>query len=205
MGLGTKRKVSVAPFRGATFRYGFSTNCDAADAAILGHQDAGMAPIPPKLVFGANSPKPAVAYKKKASGKTESSFIDFNQIVAAKAASWKVTGFKYKNPRSGTRSKAVYVKFNGIKYAWQMSATVYSRITAAQRTQLGIVEATATDIADLVWGVNDPKPPRASRDLGGSKVETFIDPDKIGSLPANSGWTIRVSRATKADATAGVP
>lgn len=173
-----KREVGVTPFKGATFKYGFLTNIDAADGVVLGH--VAKADVTGPIVFGANSPKPARATKEKATG-TVSSFIDVLAIPAARSARWSIG--KGKNRTGGTNNKVniVYVTIEGIKYAWPLPKLTQSNL--GDISVLGIKLATAED-KDLVFGAKTPKPPRATKRGGDSSFSTYYDPSV--TLPA--GW-----------------
>lgn len=175
-------KVSVVPFNGSTIRYGFLTNIDAADGATLGHQDANAAVA--GLVFGANSPKPARASRKRATG-TTSSFIDWNSIPAARAAGWSTGKASIRRGGTTAKSRVVAVTFNGITYAWNMPLDTYNNIGAADRQTLGVRD-TDTNDTDLVFGADSPKPPKAIFDAGEDSYSTYYDPTN-GSLP--EGWS----------------
>ncbi|MEM6840051.1 MAG: hypothetical protein AAF609_24850 [Cyanobacteria bacterium P01_C01_bin.120] len=177
-----KRRVAVSPFNGSTILYGFLTNIDGGDSATLGHQDAAVAAQ--GTVFGANSPKPARASRKRATG-TTSSFIDWNSIAAARQAGWSVG--KASNRRGGqtAKSRVVAVTFQGITYAWNMPLDTYNNIGAGDRQTLGIRD-TDTNDTNLVFGVDSPKPPKATFDAGENQYTTFYDPTN-GSLP--EGWS----------------
>lgn len=180
-----KRIVYVTPFQGSTIKYGFGTNIDEAQGTALGHT-ALTANAPTGYVFGANSPKPARASKRYATG-TVSSFVDAEKIPAARAADWKIgTAYLRRGGDSG-RSKTVYVTIQGIKYAWQIPDDTASRIGTLEN--LGIRVATGAE-TDLVFGATTPKPPRAKKAIGGEGenqtiLSTFYDPSN--ALPA--GWT----------------
>ena len=71
-----------------------------------------------------------------------------------------------------------------------MSRAIFNDQTLAVGTNLGIKAATANDLATMIWGVNKPKPPRASKHVKKRVIETFFSPttaiiDKLGE----AGWT----------------
>jgi len=175
-------KVSVVPFNGSTIRYGFLTNIDAADGVALGHQDANAAVN--GLVFGANSPKPARASRKRATG-TTSSFIDWNSVAAARTAGWSIGKASIRRGGTTPKSRVVAVTFQGITYAWNMPLDTYNNIGAADRQTLGLRD-TDTNDTDLVFGADSPKPPKALFDAGENSYSTYYDPTN-GSLP--EGWS----------------
>jgi hypothetical protein len=192
---GTRTLVSVVPFTGSTIKYGFYTNADGGTQSALGHT-AITGAYPPGFVLGANAPKPPKAFRMRASG-SESSFCSADAVAAAKAAGWKVQPGRLRLGASSTRSKTVYVTVDGNKIAWKMPQYSYSRITAGDRTALGIRDATSADL-DLVFGVRFPKLPRVKflaipTTGAASSQSTFCDPDAIDNLPA--GWVaVRVSK-----------
>jgi hypothetical protein len=175
-------KVSVVPFNGSTIRYGFLTNIDAADGVALGHQDANAAVN--GLVFGSNSPKPARASRKRATG-TTSSFIDWNAVAAARTAGWSIGKASIRRGGTTAKSRVVAVTFQGITYAWNMPLDTYNNIGAADRQTLGLRD-TDTNDTDLVFGADSPKPPKALFDAGENSYSTYYDPTN-GSLP--EGWS----------------
>lgn len=185
---GSKRKVYVTPYQGTNLRYGFATNIDAAQSAQLGHTELN-GPNPAGYIFGANSPKPARASRRFATG-IISSFIDVGSIVAARAAGWSVGRGKRRGASSTTRSKTVYVTIDGVKYAWQLPAATEASIGGL--ATLGIQVATNTD-DDLVFGASTPKPDRAKKTvINGAEVDiitTFFDPTV--TLPAD--WSVVAS------------
>lgn len=181
----SKRIVYVTPFQGSPVRYGFGTNIDAAQSAQLGHT-ALSGQAPQGYVFGANSPKPARASRQLATG-TVSSFINAGNVVAARNQGWSVGRAKLRRGSATTKTIAVYITINGVKYAWLMPRDTRQRI-GGQLTSLGIRIATTQD-TDLVFGANFPKPPRAIRTIGtgqtADRISTFYDPSN--NLP--EGWS----------------
>lgn len=183
---GSKRRVYVRPYVGSTINYGFATNISTAQGTILGHAEVG-ASLPPGYVFGANSPKPARASRRFATG-TVSSFISAEAIAAARTAGWRIGFARTRQGGSGNRSRTVYVTLQGIKYAWNIPNTTWANVSPVAGA-LGIREATQND-DDLVFGADSPKPPRAYTVVGSgdnvSIIQTFYDPSG-GQLP--EGWT----------------
>lgn len=183
-----KRKVYVTPYQGSNLNYGFATNIDAAQSSQLGHTDLTGA-NPAGYIFGANSPKPARASRRFASG-VVSSFIDVGSIVAARAAGWSVGKGKRRGASSTAKTKTVFVTILGFKYAWQLPAETEASIGGL--AALGIQVATNAD-TDLVFGANSPKPDRAQKTVvNGSDVNvisTFFDP----SITLPTGWSVIAS------------
>lgn len=182
-----RRLVYVTPFTGATVKYGFLTNTPAAVSTACGHTEVTDA-YPTGLVIGANAPKPGRASKRTATG-TNGSFYDIGNRAALRTAGYSLTNPKIRRGSVGANSRAVYVLNGGIKYAWRMPQTTYTKI-GGDLAALGLVDATSNDV-DLVWGASYPKPPKASRaDVGADGtdiISTFVDPDAVDSLP--DGWS----------------
>ena len=89
----------------------------------------------------------------------------------------------------------VYVELKGngtgtVKYGWNMSRAVFTDTSLAVGTNLGIKAATANDLATMIWGVNKPKPPRASKQVKKRVIETFFSPTTaiLGKL-GETGWS----------------
>ena len=178
-----KRPVTVVPFNGSSIRYGFLTNIDSGDSQILGHQDAAAAGQG-GIVYGANSPKPARASRKRATG-TTSSFIDWNSIAAARTQGWSIGKASIRRGGTTAKSRVVYVTFQGISYAWSMPNDTYANIGSGDLQTLGVRDSDTND-TDLVFGADSPKPPRAMFDAGENTYSTFYDPTN-GTLP--EGWS----------------
>lgn len=175
-------------------KYGF---LGAELEAELGQSEV-PANYPPGLVIGANSPKPARATKKTATG-SKSGFVGTTEIPTARAAGWKISRSKRRLAASGSRSKTVYVNIAGVKYAWQMSIENYQALSA-DREVLGIEDATANDV--LVFGASYPKPPRVAKVVGAGTANettysTFVDPDSLDNLP--QGYELISSGNVEAD------
>lgn len=185
-----KRKVYVTPIQGLTLNYGFLTNIESSDGAVLGHTIIDTA-IPPATVFGANAPKPARATRRFPDG-IRSSFIDVGSITSARASGWSVGKARLRRGGQSALAVVVYVSIQGIKYAWSMPKRLYNQIQS-DLPALGINVATAAD-ADLVFGASSPKPPRAYQVNTGASgtdiLSTYVDPNV--TLPA--GWSAPGSR-----------
>lgn len=179
--------VAVSPFNGSTILYGFQTNIDANDRQALGQQEIGNQEVN-GLVVGANSPKPARASRRRATG-TTSSFIDWSVIAAARQAGWRVGTGRLRRGSVGARSRTVFVTYKGINYAWQIPNDTYANL-GGDAAALGLREAGPND-TDLVFGAQSPKPPKATRTIGegedANQITTFYDPS--GQVPA--GWETR--------------
>lgn len=183
-----KRKVYVTPYQGSNLKYGFATNIDAAQSTQLG-QTTLTGANPAGFIFGANSPKPARASRRFATG-IVSSFIDVGSIVTARAAGWSVGKGKRRGASNSARSKTVYVTIGGIKYAWQLPADTEASIGGL--AALGIQVATNAN-TDLVFGATTPKPDRAQKTVvSGANtniISTFFDP----SITLPAGWSVIAS------------
>lgn len=182
------------PVAGEPVKYGFPTNIPAADRATLGHVALDYATPPTKLIIGCSFPKPYRASMRQALRYT-SSYCSKDKIAALKGAGWRVSPSKARSRIIlGDKPfvKTVYVKIVGINYAWQLPK-VTETSAGGPLTELGIVDATAADADDLVFGANFPKPPRATKEVGTSgtdtyrKISTYYDPDKTTA----AGWSFK--------------
>lgn len=167
------------------FKYGFLLNKalhNQVKTAFGQTTYAGSAGV----FFGANSPKPFRAVGKEGlltggsgtpsyTGNNISSFCSNNKVSTLKTAGWNVSrrnsirGIKTSGP-----TRTVYITMpGGWKYAWNITAA-----EADLAVTLGFVQATPSDANDLIWGVNAPKPPRASTRTPAGRVSTFIKPQQ---------------------------
>lgn len=167
-------------------KYGFRTNkaLHLAHGAVLGQETYVSAA---GVFFGANSPKPAKASLETASG-TVSSFCSTASIDALKTAGWVVTRKNsIRGVKTGGKTRTVYVDMpGGYKYAWNITAT-----EASLASTLGFVAASGADASSLIWGVNYPKPPRASKKENGSTTSTFCKPQQsVITAAITAGYTI---------------
>lgn len=205
--------VSIA-VKGTAVRYGFRTTDDDAINAILGHAvalDATGLPVN-GVIFGANSPKPPRASKKRISGETDTSFVGSDAIAGARAAGWKIIPGSIAVPRTTKLSVPVYVPVRtgvgdaGIayNYAWRMPRYQHN-IIGGELEILGIGLVTQDNFDEMWFGVNRPKPKRASRDLdGNSTITTFIATareDNVGTPPGategETGWYLSGSKKSR--------
>ena len=152
-------------------KYGFRTNEDIHNSykSELGQVTyAGAAGV----VFGANSPKPAKASKEFESG-TIGSYCSNNKIDSLKKANWIVTTKgSIRGVKTNGKTQTVYIEMpGGWNYAWNITKT-----EAALAATLGFTVANGADASSLVWGVNYPKPPRATKRTNGSSTSTFMKP-----------------------------
>lgn len=187
---GSREKRFVLPFTGSTIKYGFATNIDSTDGTEAGQEvvtsTSGI------VIFGADSPKPARG-KKLATATLPhavTTFISPDKVTTPSSGWITIARPKIKGIGGGTLSKAVYVLFNGYKYAWYMAKRLYDKIGTTTLTALGIKDCDPGDYRDYLWGSNSLKPPRASSMTAGTsgvdQLQTFYDPDK--TLP--SGWSV---------------
>lgn len=211
---GDRALVAVTAIPGATWLYGFRTNYSKADALTeLGHRPGfGVNGLNPAIVLGCNAPKPARVTKRRGTGGAdgllasgnESTFCSVEALDNAQTGGWKIAKM-YKRTRGGKGLFFVELALVNpqtaedgsntggivVNYAWRMPAFLQAKITATDKTALGITESTAnTD--NLVRGLRYPKPPRATfKAVGTESVgsrTTFVATNKTDSLP--SGWTV---------------
>jgi hypothetical protein len=182
---GSKIKVYVTMAN--NLLYGFETqqalvDDKGADAGITTY--AGAAAV----FFGANSPKPPRATWESTSG-SESTYVSQAKVAALKKmnnVSVK-SNTKYRALQVTGKTRTVYVPMTaGWNYAWNLSTAEIE-----YKDILGLQTPTSTNVQSLVWGVNSPKPPRASKKIGGSTVSTFINPAQtILDAASEAGWAI---------------
>ena len=199
--------VFVKPFNGATVSYGFNTNADAADRAVLGH--IAQENLSGVGVFGANRPKPARMTKQKLGASASSShFVDWQSIASAKAADWKISKQAKAGPvvKTSIYSVLVGAKVNSsVDVCWSMSRRQFERI-AANRTALGIREVTQATANKAVigaskwYGIQEPKG-AASRDALGLISVKYVEQSRLDNLPA--GW-VAASDNTVSDPTRAI-
>jgi hypothetical protein len=191
---GTRVKVHV---KLGSLQYGFLTQEAGHEQhkAILGQTAYTNAA---GVFFGANSPKPpratfngsAVSSSPEAASSSFSSFCGTDKVKdIKKTAGWTV---QEKTRRRGilnsAKSVTVYVEMpGGWKYAWNITKSDLDL-----RTDLGFVQAGAQDAAELIWGVDSPKPPRAVRKNANGQIESsFIKPQaSVIDAAAAKGWTV---------------
>lgn len=181
-----RAKVYVKISASTTWLYGFRTPLDAAERTALGQTDVGASTT--GVIFGVNSPKPARLRKTLSSGRSSTSYCDYNSQTSAIAAGWKlVKPATARVFRATNRSVPVYVSVAAgninFKYVWQMRKDLYDAI-ATDRPTLKILDAsTETDPFDLVYGALT-KPPRAKKEGAIDRI-TFYD--ATAALPTT--WT----------------
>lgn len=189
------RSVSMKGFQA---RYGFLTSLPEAEAVVLGQITAlsNNGTLLPGVVVGANSPKPPKANRVRATGETDTSFVNYADIAAARAAGWTIRAGKIRIPRTTLRARPVYVESLAgpedatirIRYGWNMPLTQYNEV-GADRAALGIVDIDETNYGEVLFGINNPKPKRAvRRRAAGGVVTTFVGSAAENALPAN--WSL---------------
>ncbi len=154
-----------------SLKYGFKTTKSVHNSykSELGQTTyAGSAGV----FFGANSPKPPRATKEFASG-TIGSYCSTDKISSLKSNGWTVSRkARIRGVKTAGKTRTVYVDMpGGWKYAWNITAS-----EADLASELGFVLATGADATDLIWGVNYPKPPRASKTDENGTTSTFMKP-----------------------------
>lgn len=182
----------------AQFNYAYTTK--KATYTDL-HTDAGIALVganTKNLFWGVNNPKPYRITKINDDGSTVSTWCETAKAIALTAnEDYIITPPKTgRGGISGSKNViTVYVELKGnatgiVKYGWNMSRAIFNDQSLAVGTNLGIKEATANDLATMIWGVNKPKPPRASKHVKKRVIETFFSPTNtiIGKL-GETGWT----------------
>jgi hypothetical protein len=157
----------------------------------------GQAPATgvPGVFYGANSPKPNTARRSEESttggqaqnnGSRVSSFCAKNKINELKKAGWKIIPTStIRGIKTSGVTVTVYVEMpGGYNYAWNYDSTEQEYLPI-----LGITKASAST-ENLVWG-SFPKPPRASKEIGGSQTSTFIEP-KANTVEkaVAAGWSV---------------
>jgi hypothetical protein len=181
----------------AQFNYAYTTK--KATYSDL-NSVAGMALVADNsknLFWGVNTPKPYRITKINDDGSTVSTWCETSKAIALKAnENYIVTPPKTgRGGISGSKNViTVYVELKGnatgiVKYGWNMSRAIFTDTSLDVGTNLGIQAATANDLATMIWGVNKPKPPRASKQVKKRVIETFFSPttaiiDKLGT----AGW-----------------
>lgn len=212
MPYGARRLVAVPLSLIPGLMYGFRTDVADATSTALGHVDAldASGNYIRGVAFGVNSPKPPKAKKFFGTGtkKFESSFVAPARIDPARADGWVVTPGKVGRARSTAFSKLVYVDhkladpvdaagttaaLEGIvvRYAWRMPLYQYNKLTATDKTTIGLSDASPDDVRTLLLGLNSPKPGRASKtitvDGRQQTITTFVSHNKRDSLA--NGWS----------------
>lgn len=186
--------IKARPDGGDIMPYGFMSGADAGDRATLGQTAvSGATPVTGiPIVFGVNRPKPARMTKIKATG-SESSFVAFANIAAAKASDWTITSpAKYALPRTTKKQVAVFVETNGlssngatVKYAWMMD----KGDVQAFGSILGIKTVGAND--DVVFGASHPKPANIVTVVEGRSTGSFVGDVQYDTVVIGGNWVVR--------------
>jgi hypothetical protein len=139
------------------------------------------------VFFGANSPKPAKASKEIAGG-TVGSYCSTDKIASLRDDEWTVTRKNsIRGVKTAGKTRTVYVDMpGGYKYAWNITSA-----EASLGTVLGFTAATGADASSLIWGINYPKPPRATKKENGSSTSTFVKPQpSVIDAAITAGYSI---------------
>lgn len=185
--LRSRRLVSVTVSAAlSTLKYGFRSGLRDSEQSRFGQTQITTANDVLNLVIGANAPKPARAAKKMATG-WEGSYCSHTAIATLKVAGYRITaGKSTRKPRAATaNSRVVYVKLNGIKYAWYYTAST----VAANIATVGVREASGSD-NDLIFGAEFPKPPRYKVIIGDDSFSSFIDPSSLEQAQGASWFPV---------------
>lgn len=141
------------------------------------------------VFFGANSPKPSRATFEEADGST-SSFCSNNKIETLRNTEGVTVnsgGVRIRGIKVSGKTRTVFVDMpGGWKYAWNITVA-----EASLAGELGFELAAGSQASELVWGVGNPKPPRASRRTAEGTVSTFIKPQaSVIEAAVGNGWTV---------------
>lgn len=186
----SKDKVFVDPINGATVKYVFATNIDAADRTALGHQ--AISTLVGIGAAGASSPKPARMTLTRATGAT-SSFVDWNNYDSAKLAGWvqSKSAKAPASPSSTVKTDLVGAEIGtNIIAVWPMRKEQAAKI-GADLTNLGIEVLTAANSKHAVRGANQwyGVSPSGAFNVGLDDTlhVKYVSAAAEGSLPA--GWS----------------
>lgn len=193
-----KDVVFVTPFNGATVKYAWGTNIDAADRSVLGHAD--ISTLTGIAVAGTSRPKPARMSKTTVGG-TTSSFVDFGSFNSAKSAGWKQSrGYRSgPPPRTSTKSVRVFAEVaSGLNVAWDMRQTQRTKIGESDLTVMGIATLTESDGVTAVTGANRIYGATIYGAVNPGLDDTlsvgYVDLGAVDSLP--TGWSAVVRNAS---------
>lgn len=193
-----KDVVFVTPFNGATVKYAWPTNIDAADRTALGQAD--ISTLTGIAVAGTSRPKPARMSKTTVGG-TTSSFVDFASFNSAKTAGWKQSrGYKAgPAPRTSTKSIRVFAEVaGGLNVAWDMRQTQFTKIGTTDLAAMGIAALTegkgvvAVTGANRVYGATIYGAVKPG--LDDTLSVGYVDTTKVDSLP--EGWSATIRNAS---------
>lgn len=144
---GARDKVAVTPFNGSIINYGFATNMDEGDQSVLGHQN--VSDVSGIIVYGCSAPKPGRMSKVKATGETNTSFVDWQKITAAEGADWKLVKGAVRRPKLGRSRRSVRVKAEiapNIIKVWDMKLEQFNKIGTDDAAALGISAYVSSDL-----------------------------------------------------------
>lgn len=191
---GQKRDLKIVPLKGFTPTYAFRTTIDGASATALGHASGvdAQGKLVAGAVLGASSPKPPRASKRTEAKGNESSFLNYNNVAALRADGWTITSGSIAVPSATDLATPVFVEItNGavtIRYGWLISKAQLALI-GGDAANLGIELVTENNYDTVIFGVNNPKPKRAKKELAtGGRITTFVSTAAEDSLPA--GWSL---------------
>lgn len=160
-----------------------------------------FAAIPASAFMGANSPKPPRASQMTPLG-SNSTFCDKAKISALKADGYTISQGRVRGISTASAASKVvtcFVTCDGVKYAWNMNAARYARLSG-DLAGLGVEAATDADRPTLVWGSTVPRPAIASKffetgEDGGDTLRCFVASAKEDNLP--EGWRLVKPSITK--------
>lgn len=149
------------------------------------------------IFYGINAPKPHRVTKFNADGTTNTSYCSDAKVNTLKGNDeYQVQSPRYslRGPTSNPNYISVFIDVpagggGSFKYAWVMPKTLFQAVG----TDLGIQPLTANDVASVLWGINKPKLPRATKRIGGSTRSTFFSAKQsvIDNL-AGKGYSLRL-------------
>lgn len=181
---------------GQGLKYGYQCRTSTFKALKSECGITEIAPGTKGIFFGINAPKPHRVTKFNADGTTNTSYCSDNKVNALKGNDeYQVQSPRYslRGPTSNPNYISVWIdvpsESGSIKYAWIMPRSLYQAVG----TDLGINALTANDVSNVVWGINKPKLPRATKRIGGSTRSTFFSAKAsvIDNL-AGKGYSLRL-------------
>ena len=97
--------------------------------------------------------------------------------------------------RRGEQVK-VYVTIGDLKYGFRTS----ERIHNAYKSELG--QTLVTNFSNVVFGINSPKPPKASKEFSTGTISSFCSTKKIANLK-KAGWRVQANTRIRGVRTSG--
>ncbi|MEM7063809.1 MAG: hypothetical protein AAF572_11675 [Cyanobacteria bacterium P01_B01_bin.77] len=158
---------------------------DEGDQSVLGHTK--VADVTGIIIYGASAPKPGRMSKVKATGETNTSYVDWQAITAAQAADWKLVKGAVRRPKLGKSTRSVRVKAEiapNIIKVWDMRTEQFNKIGAEALAGLDVSAYVAGDL-------NNPNVISGENKVEGATI--------FGAKSASSG-TIGFIGYKKADA-----